>query len=83
MTNPLYPLCFHIRNIKGLFFNCLIANNFIFKKRLSFLVKVNSANISHYLRWLCSYSGHTCLCQSLQHKFWGFEVLAKKFWEIF
>ena len=26
---------------------------------------------------------HTHPCQSLQHKFWGFEVLAKKFWEIF
>ena len=101
-------------NIKELFFNCLIANLFNFKKCLLFLVKLNLANNSflfhlnvcclktvirwpwmqfeffcnfekssptvcycikritpflswlfywsipfhHYLRWLCSYSGH-------------------------
>lgn len=33
-------------NIKELFFNCLIANHFIFKKCLLFLVKVNLANNS-------------------------------------
>ena len=74
------------KKFKGLFFNCLIANHFIFKKHLSFLVKVNLANNSFLFKCMlhenCDLEGPGCnlsfsvilKSQAQHHSYHGFFI---------
>ena len=73
-------------NIKKLFFNCLIANHFIFKKCLSVLGKVNLANNSFLFKCMwhenCDLEGPGCnlsfsvilKSQAQHHSYHGFFI---------